>query len=100
MYNNSNKFLYGIDGSGKINISLDNKGIGRLSIGQYVIVETTLGMHTIDLEHRDILLFRSSHTILITENNNFLQIYSTPASNGADITEKPESLESTYSPIK
>ncbi len=100
LFNNSNRFLYGMDGSGKINVSLDGKGLCRLSIGEYVIVETLPGKHTIDLEHRDMALFKSSCTISADEKINYVQVFATPASNVAEITAKPESFKKSYSAIK
>ena len=100
MFNNSNKFWFGMDGSGKINVSLDGKGVCRLGIGEFVIVETNPGEHRIDLEHRDMALFKSSHTINAAEGNNFIQVFATPASNVAEITPKPDSFENAYSAVK
>ncbi|MEE9911100.1 MAG: hypothetical protein K4571_05185 [Deltaproteobacteria bacterium] len=100
IFNNSNKFWTGIDGSGKINLSLDGKGICRLSVGEYVIVETNPGKHTIDLEHRDFALFKSSHSISTIEKEHYVQVYATPVSNIAEITAKPEAFESSYDAIR
>ena len=100
LFNNSNKLLFGMDGSGKINLSLDGKGVCRLNIGEFVVVETNKGNHTIGLEHRDIFRFSSSHTTSAIEKDNYIQVYSTPVSNVAEITTKPESFESTYFAIR
>jgi len=100
MFNNSNRFLYGIDGSGKINLLLDGKGVCRLSIGEYVVVETTPGNHTIDLEHFDLFFFKSSHTISAIEKEHYIQVYATPVSNVAEITTKPLDFETSYGAIK
>ncbi len=99
-YNNSNKFWSGMDGSGKINLFIDGKGVCRLSIGEYIIVETTPGTHTIDLEHRDIGLFKSSHRLSVDEKDNYIQIYSAWGSSYADVTIKPESFENSYTAVK
>ncbi len=100
MFNNSNKFWFGMDGSGKINIALDGKGVCRLSIGEFVIVETNPGEHKIDLEHRDMALFKSSCTINAVEKDSFIQVYATPTSNAAEITSKPDSFEYSYRAVK
>ena len=100
MFNNSNKFWFGWDGSGEINVSLDGKGVCRLSIGDYIIVETNPGNHTIDLVHLDLALMKSKHSISTVEKVNYIQIYATPVSNVAEITTKPESFESSYTPAK
>ena len=88
-----------MDGSGKINIAIDGKGVCRLGIGEFVIVEANPGEHKIDLEHRDIILFKSSHTINAVEKDNFIQVFATPVSNVAEITSKPDSFENSYNAV-
>jgi hypothetical protein len=97
MYNDSNQLMYGIDGSGKINVSLDGKGVGRLSIGRYVVVETSIGSHTVDLAHRDMMIFDSTHELEVPNQLTFVRIYSKVTSNGLEITERPEDFESEFS---
>ncbi|MBU4487934.1 MAG: hypothetical protein KKI13_02565 [Candidatus Omnitrophica bacterium] len=96
MFNDSNFLLYGIDGSRKINISIDGKGVGQLSIGQYVVVETNEGKHMIHLTHKDIADFNSDHVIDIKEPESYLKIYSKTTSNGADLVNKPGAFEAEF----
>ena len=96
IFNDSNMFLYGIDGSDKINVSLDGKGVGQLEIGQFLIVETTSTSHVIDLMHWDLLTYESVHKIDISEPEVFLKIYSKLISNGAEIVSKPKDFSLTY----
>ena len=100
MYNNSNKLWFGVDGSGEVNITLDGKGVCRLGNGEYVIVEIFPGDHTFDLEHRDFVLFKSSYTLSVNEKLTFMQVFATPVSNVAEITEKPELFEKKYAKVK
>ncbi len=98
IFNDSNFLLYGIDGSGKINVYVNGKGVGQLPIGTYVIVELEIGTHEIELEHRDIKMFKSTHKVAIRNDQQFLKIYSTMTSNGADLVDRPEDFAATYDP--
>ena len=100
MYNNSNKLWFGLDGSGEVNITMDGKGVCRLGVGEYVIVETTPGRHKFDLAHQDLGTFTSSYTITLTEKEIYMQVFATPASNVAEKTPKPESFKERYKPVK
>lgn len=96
VYNDSNKLLYGIDNSGKINIHLNGKGVGQLKIGQYVVLAIEKGEHAFDLLHRDLVNFSSSHKINFTESPTYLKIFAKVTSNGAEIVEKPENFEEKF----
>ena len=98
IYNDSNRVKYGIDGSGKINITLDGKGVGQLAIGEYVMVETSPGIHTVHLLHRDIMNFDSTHEFPASDRLRFVKIYSKMTSNGLEVTGRPRNFESEFSP--
>src|SRR5438132_12376195 len=42
IFNDSNSLLYGLDGSGRINVSLDGKGVAQLNIGRFAISFTSI----------------------------------------------------------
>ena len=96
IYNDSNSLMYGLDGSGKINVFLDGKGVGQLSIGQYVMVEVSEGEHTIDLAHKDMAVFKSTHVVEIKGPEEFLKIYAKVTSNGAEIVPAPEDFSQSF----
>jgi len=96
VFNDSNKLMYGLDNSGKINIHLNGKGVGQLKIGEYVILSVEKGNNTIDLLHKDIVNFSSSHQIIVSESPTHLKIYAKVTSNGAEIVQKPNSFESKF----
>ena len=98
IFNDSNSLLYGIDGSGKINVSIDAKGVGQLAIGQYVVIEVASGKHVVSLMHKDIMDFNSSHNIDVSGAEVFFKIYSQMTSNGAGIVDAPKDFPSKYKP--
>lgn len=96
IFNQSNALLYGVDGSGKINIHLNGKGVGQLQIGQYVILEVDKGRHIIDLLHRDIVNFSSSHELDVSESPSYIKIYSKMTSNGLEKVKAIDGFESKF----
>lgn len=98
IFNDSNALMYGLDGSGKINIHHNGKGVGQLKIGQYVILSVEEGSHNIDLLHKDIVNFDSTHQLLVSDSPTYLKIYAKVTSNGAEIVSKPDNFESKFKP--
>jgi predicted small lipoprotein YifL len=95
-FNNSNFLKYGMDGSGKINIYLNEKALGQLKIGQYVVVEMPPGEHRVDLLHKDIGNFSSIHTLQVKHNEQYVKIYAKLTSNGLEVVPKPDNFENRY----
>lgn len=98
LFNDSNRALYGMDGSGKINVHLDGKGVGQLRIGEYVILDVTKGMHKIDLLHVDMMSFKSTHDVEVEQDEEYAKVYAKMTSNGIEIVEKPKDFESRFKP--
>lgn len=98
LFNDSNRVMYGMDGSGKINIHLDGKGAGQLRIGEYLILDVTKGAHKIDLLHVDMMTFKSSHDIEVKNDEEYAKVYAKMTSNGIEIVEKPADFESKFKP--
>jgi hypothetical protein len=96
IFNASNPVLFGIDGSGVINIHIDGKGVGQLAIGKYVVVQLDKGVHKLELAHRDVGIMASSHEIHLTDSIQYLKIYAKVSSNGAEVVNKPEKFESKF----
>ena len=98
IFNDSNTLLYGLDNSGKINIHFDGKGVGQLSIGQYVILSVKEGTHKIDLLHKDIVNMSSTHQVSVSDSPTYLKIHANADSNGAEVVQKPGDFESKFKP--
>lgn len=93
IFNNSNPL---INGKTKIKITLDNKVVGQLHLKEFLILDIKKGSHSLKLEHKDVLTFRSNHMISIKNEQEFLRIVATIASNTAKIVHKPDNFIETY----
>lgn len=101
IFNDSNFVLYGLDGSGRINVKLNGKGVAQIRIGYYAQVIVPKGSYQVDLTHRDTADFTSHHEIELANAESFLEIHSTMVSNEAIlIPALPEDFEKKFKPIK
>lgn len=85
IFNSSSSFLYGPDGSGVIGIKIDGKSFTRLTIDEYLQFYIPKGRYTFELEHIDVLSFKSSHVIEALEDSTLVEINATTTSNDAQI---------------
>ena len=85
IFNESSMVLHGIDNTGRLNVTLDGKGVAQLNIGEYVQVIVPRGKHHVNLEHRDVFMFRSDHEVEFTTAETFLKVRATPVSNEAKV---------------
>ena len=101
IFNDSNALLYGLDGSGRINVSLDGKGVAQLNIGRYAQVIVPKGTYQLDLQHLDLARFSSHHQIDLKNSESFLEIRSTQTSNEAELVSRlPDNFERYFKPVK
>jgi hypothetical protein len=100
IFNDSDVLLFGIDGSGRINVKLDGKGVAQLNIGRYAQVITSKGQHQVELLHLDVVHFRSHHSIALSAPESFLRIYATSLGNKIELVpELPPEFEKRFKPI-
>jgi len=98
IFNDSDHVLYGLDGSGRINVKLNGKGVAQLHNGQYLQVILQKGSYRVDLAHLDMVKFSSKYQIELTNSESFLEIRSTPTSNHAEIVPAlPPNFERDFS---
>lgn len=101
IYNDSNPVLYGADGSSRINVKLNGKGLGRLNFGQYAQVIVPKGKCRVDMQHLDLVRFSSQRWLDLNEAESFVEIYATPTSNEAKLVPAlPADFEKKYEPIQ
>ena len=99
IFNESSMVLHGIDNTGRLNVSMDGKGVGQINIGEYVQVIVPQGKHEVSLEHRDMFMFRSKHDVEFTRPETFLKVRATPVSNEAKVVpELPEQFDVKFRP--
>lgn len=85
LFNDSNRFLYGLDGSGKINVKLAGKNVASLEIGTFVQLFVDPGQYDLLLAHRDMVTFESSHRLAVQGDAMFVKVYSQPVSTDLEI---------------
>lgn len=88
--------MFGIDRTGRLYIDVDKKPMGQLNIGQYVELELEKGKHQINLLHKDIFDFKSTHQIETDDKPTFLRVFAKITSNGIEVVPKPAGFESKY----
>ena len=81
LFNTSNKLLFGLDNTGRLNAWLDGKAIGGPNISEYVQIQIPKATHQLMLVHPDIFEFRTTHEIDAQDDPRFLEIRATAVSN-------------------
>lgn len=82
IFNSSNTLFYDRDTSGKMNISINGKGVGQLKIGEFLVLELDRGLHKVQLTHQDIFKIESTHTLHTRRRVHYIDVYAQPFSNG------------------
>jgi hypothetical protein len=101
IFNTSNGVLYGLDGSGRINVWVNNRGVAMVKIGHYAQVIVPRGPCHVSLTHRDMAKFNSEHDFTLTGPEAFLEIRATPISNAAELLlVPPGNLEQDFTPVR
>ena len=99
-FNDSNSILYGLDGSDKINIKLNDKAVGSLKIGDYVQIFLEQGAYDLYLAHWDLVTLESTYKINIGKDDVYIQVYSQTTSTAYQIVDElPENFSQKYEPI-
>jgi hypothetical protein len=101
IFNDSNYLMFGLDGSGRINIKLNGKGVTQLNLGCYTQMIVPKGGYQLDLTHLDMGTFSSRHQIELTQPESFLEIRATPASNAAQLVPAlPADFAAKFTPVR
>lgn len=97
IFNSSNSLLYGSDGSGKMNISINGRGVGQLKIGEFLVVELDRGLHKVQLTHQDIFTIESTHTLHTRRRVHYIDVYAQLFSNGFEHAKRiPRDYKAAY----
>jgi hypothetical protein len=101
IFNNSNFLLYGLDGSGRINVKLNGKGLVQLKVGYYAQAIVPKGSYQVELLHVDRDYYSSQHQIELSEPESFLEIRAVSFSNEAGLVSTlPPNFEKKFKPVK
>lgn len=101
LFNASDVRMYKLDGSGRINVFLSEKGVAQLDIGQYAQLIVAKGKYTVRLTHVDLVEFTSEHTFDLTEDESILEFCATPLGHKARLRgELPTDFLVSFKPIE
>jgi hypothetical protein len=101
IFNDSNFLLYGLDGSGRINVKLNGQGVAQLKVGYYAQVIIPRGNYRVDLLHVDRDYYSSQHQIELSDPESFLEIRVFSFSNEARLVSTlPPNFVKKFKPVK
>ncbi len=100
IFNTSGSLAYGLDGSGRINVRLDGRGVGQVGIHRYATLIVPKGKHEVELVHLDMVKLTSHQQIELTEPESYLQIFATASSNKAElVSHLPANFADKFKPV-
>ena len=85
LYNGAN-FLHTMDNTARINIWIDDKALGQLRPGEYVVVDLDNQQYNIELLHLDAVKMRSRHSLKVDEDTKVIMVKPTVTSNKLEVT--------------
>jgi hypothetical protein len=88
-FNSSNRAMYGIDKTGRIDIRIDGAALGTVDIGEYVQTFLPKGDHQVELRHRDTVWMKSNHRLAVDRQAKWVRVYCQVFSNGLKATDQP-----------
>lgn len=97
-FNDSNFLMFGLDGSGKLNVFVGETPLASLNIGDYVQVMLPEGEHFVTLAHEDLGTMISTHAFVAEGDRVFVRVYSTMTSNGLQVVEAPSDFLGDFKP--
>jgi hypothetical protein len=101
IFNTSNYLLYGWDGTGRINVKLNGRGVAQLKVGYYAQVIVPKGSYQVDLLHVDREYYSSQHQIELSEPESYLEVRAISFSNEARLVPAlPPNFGKKFNPVK
>lgn len=81
LFNNSSRLMFGVDNTGRMNVWLNGRGVASLDIGEYVQISVPYGRYTLELLHRDMFDFKTSHELNVAGDTAIVEIAASILSN-------------------
>jgi hypothetical protein len=78
---NGASILHKIDNTARLNVWIDDKALGQIRTGEYVVIDIEKGKHHFKSLHLDMVNMRSNDNIEIDENTKVIEIKPTITSN-------------------
>lgn len=83
-----------MDNTARLNIWIDDKPLGQIRAGEYVIVNLNSGKHRFKALHIDVVKMKSEHIVDITNETKVIKIKPSLTSNKLEISNKlPKNFE-------
>jgi hypothetical protein len=95
IYNGAD-ILHKLDNTARLNIWIENKPLGQIRAGEYVIVNLKKGKYQFKALHRDLVNMRSTHDVEIDENTKVIRIEPSFSSNKLTVTNELPKRFSKY----
>ncbi len=75
-----------IDDTARLNIWINGKAVGQLQANQYAVLFLMPDTYEIRVQHKDVKVFESAHTVKIENNTSVISVKPTITSNKIEIT--------------
>lgn len=86
-----------LDGSWRVGIKIDGKGVDNLHIGKYVQVFLVPGTYNIELSHFDIFTFSDEYTLQVGAEDMYVRVYNALMSTEYEVQySEPEEFRGKY----
>lgn len=82
---NGATILHTIDNTARLNIWIDDKGLGQIRPGEYVVIDLTKGAYQFKILHLDMVNIRSNHNMEIDNTTTIIEVKPTITSNKVTI---------------
>lgn len=76
-------------GTATVDIYIGGKGLKKLSVGEYAQVLLRYGTHEVEVDHTDIVGYRSRHRLEISSPWTLVVVYPRPLENRFDVVDSP-----------
>jgi hypothetical protein len=84
--------MWKLAGTGRLNVTINGKGLGQINVGEYIVTMLPFGEHNIQLIHQDVFLFRSNHVLVVNKPLEVAVVFPTIISNTLYQTESLRGL--------
>jgi hypothetical protein len=83
---------YHLSPTGRLNVSVDGKGLGQIAPGEYVALDLPKGKRRVSLVHRDVVDFKSEHVLTLEQSVVVVDVFATITSNSMVVVDSSPSL--------
>ncbi len=96
IFNDSHEVMYS-QGTGIIDIRIDNDYFGKILIKDYIEFNTNYGNRSLILEHWDLGYFSSLHEITLKPGKNYVRVKAKPTSHQVELIDSlPANFENSF----